>query len=163
MSMRFVSYGGALSIVICFFWSLPATGATASASLNVSVTVEPVCLVSSATTSYKTVASAMASAPAGVSVSCNFDTPYNVTLTRRATSGNAKSVTNISAADLSTSDTEEAAAVYGPLVQRWIKSTVDSVQHSNHSMLPTGSGVVEKTVDNEPSRASDTIVVEVSY
>ena len=161
--MRIASYIGAIGLVVSFLSSIPVMGATASASLNVSATVEAVCLVSPPVFSYKTVADAMASAPSGLSVSCNFKTPYNVTLTRRpASGGNQAQVTIQDAADLTVPGTKQAAAVYGPFPHRGFKA-VDSDQYMHHPMLPMGSSIVTERRYDGAEVKSDTIVLEVIY
>lgn len=161
--MRIASYIGAIGIVVSSLSSIPVMAATASASLSVSATVEAVCLVAPPAFSYKTVADAMASAPSGLSVSCNFKTPYNITLTRRTASrSNQSQVTSQDAADLTAADTKQAAAVYGPFPHGGLKA-VDSDQYMHHPMLPMGSSIVtEKRYDGAEVK-SDTIVLEVTY
>jgi hypothetical protein len=159
--MKIPSYIGIFSIATSFSSAIPAMGATASVSINVSATVEAECQVSSRAASYKTVTSAMANAPSGVSVSCDFNTPYNITV-RRAAIGNMKLVTDTEPVDSAT-NTEQATIGNGPLLHGPAKLAVDLDRNSNYPILPIGYDNDTEARYDGVGLATDTIVLEVTY
>jgi hypothetical protein len=160
--MRIASCSGVVCIAICSLSSQAAMGATASASFSVSVTVESACLVSSSANSYKTVADAMASAPAGLSVSCTLSTPYNVALTRRVASGNPTAVT-IEDAVGPILHRRPIAVVAGPLRSEMAGEVIDSDRYKASPMLPMGYSIAAGKRYDQRNAPSDTIVLEVIY
>jgi hypothetical protein len=120
-------------------------GATLLASFGVSATVEPVCLISSATSPYKTIASAIESASSGLVVSCNFNASYNITASQKSQSDSLASAAPAEIAPL----VQQHAIVQAPLSHIPMKSTATAVEYK----LPSA----------QHEEVSDLVLLEVTY
>ncbi|MFZ0301249.1 MAG: hypothetical protein WAL75_01135 [Terracidiphilus sp.] len=161
--MRLASYVGILSIAVLSLASFPAMGATTVGSLCVSATVVPVCLVSSASILYKSIAAAMTSAASGLTVSCNLNTPYNITVNGKPIPGEAVTDSVTDTAALTAPNSKQGEIIYSPFPRGQAKSAAGSVKSADSSLLPVGFGIEEKTQFDTAQEATDTIVLEVTY
>jgi spore coat protein U-like protein len=152
--MKMLSHVGFLGVLILSLVEFPALGATISASFGVSATVEAKCLVSSAVPSYSDLTSAMASAPSGLSVSCNFNAPYTLVVSKRASSGTMLPVT---AADI------KNLPIHESLLQESSKLANYPTGYRDSPVSATESVVATKLQYNSPGAPTDTIVLEVTY
>jgi hypothetical protein len=144
----------AVGMVVISLASFPAMGATMSTSFGVSAVVETKCLVSPSVPSYANLAYALASAPSGLSVSCNFNSPYTLNISKRVASGDLVPVA---------ADDAKSLPIYGLLSEKLNKSMIYSADYRSQP-APATDPVLAKKRPYEPGEAkTDTIVLELTY